>query len=686
VADPGRRKAEVLNPAPSSGSISAAAPEKGGRFWLSGADSRHDEGNAGGGAVGLAALAVAAAAFAAYQGSFSGPFLHDDAAGILRNATIRHFSSALFPPPGGLPVSGRPVLNLTFALNYAISGTAVWSYHALNLLIHALAGLALFGVVRRTLSSLIPAFAIALLWVVHPLQTESVTYLSQRAESLMGLFYLLTLYFFIRGAQAGDAGTGRRAVWYALSIVACLLGMGTKEVMVTAPVIVLLYDRAFAAGTFAEAWRRRRGFYLWLASTWLFLAFLVAGGFSRGGTAGFETSVPWWAYAYTQFRAVAHYLRLCFWPAPLTIDYGLILGGPPIAMVCDAALIIGLVAASAVLLLRNSPLGFLGAWFFVILAPSSSVIPVATELIAEHRTYLSLAAVIAAVVCGIQAAWRALAPRWPAGRPAAVAAGLSTLALAAGASGIATNRRNTVYRSTLALWTDAVAKMPGNAGARNNLGNALAEQGRFPEAIAQYREALRLVPDFDDPHYNLGNALAKTGQFQEAIEHYRAAVAVRPKDAAIRYALGEALRRLGRTGEAQGQYEEALGGASDSVEVWCGLGSAMLDGGQWAGAAKAFGMALQLNPDDTDALVNYAGALAQLGRNSEAIQAFQTALRLQPDAADVHNDLGGVLAQDGRLVDAKEEFERALQLKPNYPEARDNLEKINRMIGARPGR
>ncbi|MGD1031042.1 MAG: tetratricopeptide repeat protein [Opitutaceae bacterium] len=666
---------------------SAAAPEKGGRFWLSGADSHRAVANGEGGSVWLLAAALVAAALAAYWASFSGPFLHDDAAGILRNATIRHFSSALFPPPGGLPVSGRPVLNLTFALNYAISGTAVWSYHALNLLVHVLAGLAIFGIARRTLSGVVPAFAIALLWVLHPLQTESVTYLSQRAESLMGLFYLLTLYFFIRGSQAENStGTGRRTWWYALSILACLLGMGTKEVMVTAPVIVFLYDRAFASGSFAEAWRRRRGFYLWLASTWLFLACLVAGGFSRGGTAGFGTSVAWWAYAFTQFRAVAHYLRLCFWPAPLTIDYGLTLGGPPIAMVCDAALIIGLVAVSAVLLLRNSPLGFLGAWFFVILAPSSSVIPVATELIAEHRAYLSLAAVIAAAVCGVQAAWRALAPRWPAGRPAAVAAGLSALALAAGASGIATNRRNTVYRSTLALWTDAVAKMPGNAGARNNLGNALAEQGRFPEAIAQYREALRLVPDFDDPHYNMGNALAKTGHLQEAIEHYRAAVAVRPKDAAIRYALGEALRRLGRTGEAQGQYEEALAGASDSVEVWCGLGSAMLDGGRWPEAAKAYGMALQLNPDDTDALVNYAGALAQLGRNPEAIQAFQAALRLEPNAADVHNDLGGVLAQDGRLTEARDEFEDALRLKPDYPEARDNLEKINRMIGARPGR
>lgn len=678
MGHPGRRKAEVLKRPPTSRSISAAALHRGGRFWLSESESQPAEG----GSVCLLAAALVAAALAAYWGSFSGPFLHDDAGSIVGNQTIRHFSSALFPPSGGLPVSGRPVLNLTFAINYAISGTAVWSYHALNLLIHVLAGLALFGFVRRTLSSAVLAFAIALLWVIHPLQTESVTYLSQRAESLMGLFYLLTLYFFIRGAQNGGGGAGR-AKWYALSVLACLLGMGTKEVMVTAPVVVFLYDRAFLSGTFSEAWRRHRGFYLWLASTWLFLAYLVASGFSRGGTAGFETTVQWWAYAYTQFRAVADYLRLCFWPFPLTIDYGLVLGGPPFAMVCDAALIIGLVAASAVLLWRNSPFGFLGASFFLILAPSSSVVPVATEIIAEHRAYLSLAAVIAAVVCGVHAGWRAFGSRRGAGP--ALFLGLSVLALVAIALGIATNRRNTVYQSVLALWTDAVAKTPWNAGARNNLGNALAEKGKFPEAIAQYEEALSLNPGFDDPHYNLGNALAKTGQLQEAIEHYRVALRVRPKDAAIRYALGEALRRVGQDSEAQDQFEEALNCSSDSVEVWSGLGSAMLDGRRWADAAKAFNKALQLSPDDIDALVNYAGALAQQGQNTEAIQAFQTALRMEPNAADVHNDLGGVLAQDGRLAQAKEEFEHALRLKPDYPEARENLERVDRMIGARPG-
>ena len=154
-----------------------------------------------------APLLIALAGLAAYANSFSGSFVFDDADSIAENPTIRRLwppGAALSPPGGGITVSGRPFLNLTLACNYALGGTNVSGYHAANLAIHVLAGLVLFGIARRTLrSNPVLAFAIALIWTVHPLQTESVTYIVQRAESLMGLFYLLTLYCFIRGAGAG---------------------------------------------------------------------------------------------------------------------------------------------------------------------------------------------------------------------------------------------------------------------------------------------------------------------------------------------------------------------------------------------------------------------------------------------------------------------------------------------------
>jgi protein O-mannosyl-transferase len=210
----------------------------------------------------LSAAVIALAVIAAYGNSFSGPFVFDDAATIVTsNPTIRHLWPiwrVLSPPHGGLPVSGRPLVNLSLAINYAISGQGVWSYHVFNVAIHILAAVTLFAILRRTYllpslqkrfgkASTLLALGAATIWAVHPLQTESVTYVVQRAESMVGLFYLLTLYCVIRGAQSARAGA-----WYLAGAVTCLAGMATKEVMATAPLVVLLYDRAFLAGSFRE--------------------------------------------------------------------------------------------------------------------------------------------------------------------------------------------------------------------------------------------------------------------------------------------------------------------------------------------------------------------------------------------------------------------------------------------------
>ncbi len=236
------------------------------------------------GAIALAAGLLVLATAAAFSSSFAGAFVFDDEYAITENPSIRQLWPiwpTLSPPRHGETVTGRPLLNFSLAINYAISGEGVWSYHAANLAIHVLAALLLFGVVRRTLllptmrdrwggAALPLALIIALLWAVHPLQTESVTYIVQRAESLMGLFYLLTLYCFIRGA-----GSARGVYWYVGSVSACLSGMAVKEVMISAPLIVLLYDRTFCAGSFRGALRHRDGYYLGLAGTWALLGWLV---------------------------------------------------------------------------------------------------------------------------------------------------------------------------------------------------------------------------------------------------------------------------------------------------------------------------------------------------------------------------------------------------------------------------
>jgi len=608
---------------------------------------------------------LAAAAVAAYGRTLRVPPLLDDNASIAYNPTIRHLGAALWPPSFAT-VGGRPFLNLSLAVNYAISGTAVWSYHAANLAIHILAGLALFGIVRRTLagraapSASLVAFSVSLLWTLHPLQTESVTYLIQRAESLMGLLYLLTLYLFIRGAGAG----GRRGgPWFALSVAACLLGMATKEVMVSAPLVVLLYDRTFLAGGFREAWGRRGRVYAGLAATWLILPLLVLSTHGRGGTAGYGSGASWWGYALTQLPAVVHYLRLCFWPHPLVFDYGTGLAPPSLMMVPCALALAGLAAATLWALARRPAMGFLGACFFAILAPSSSIVPVATETMAEHRMYLPLACVVAPVALGIH--------RW-LGRAA-----LPVIIALAAALSWATWQRNEVFRSEERLWRETAAARPDNDRAHNNLGNALYAEGRTAEALAEHEEVLRLKPDLAEAHSNLGSDLEKMpGRLRDAIAQYEEAIRLKPDYAAAHSNLGNALDAEGRTAEAVAQCEEAVRLEPGFAEAHSSLGNALARvPGRLGDAIAECEEALRLKPDLAEAHRNLGNALARApGRLDEAIAQYEEALRLGPGDASAHDGLGNALVKaPGRLDEAIAQYEEALRLRPDLAEVHTNL-------------
>jgi tetratricopeptide (TPR) repeat protein len=615
-------------------------------------------------------LLIVLAGLAAYATSFSGPFVLDDMGSIADNPTLRHLwpvGSVLSPPPG-LTVSGRPLLNLTLAVNYALGGTRVPGYHAVNLAVHLLAGLVLFGIARRTLRSL-PGLAlvIALIWTVHPLQTESVTYLSQRAESLMGLFYLLTLYCFIRHAENQDGGMDQRTIslFAALAVVFCLLGMATKEVMVSAPLMALLYDRTFLGGSFREAWRRRRTLYLALAATWILLGYLVVStGGGRNGSAGFGSSVAWWAYGLTQFTAIVRYLALSLWPFPQVFDYGTALQTSPLQVVPCAALVGLLLAGTGWALWRRPALGFLGCWFFLILAPTSSIVPVATQVMAEHRLYLPLAAVVAGAALGLHRllGWRTVPALF------ALAAGLGWL----------TFQRNAVYRSEESLWRDTVSRRPENVRALDGLGWALQAGGKTAEAVAQYQAALRLKPDYAEAHNNLGNVWSEMpGRLDDAVAELREALRLKPDYAAAHNNLGIIWSNTpGKLNEAVAEFQEALRLRPDFAEAHNDLGNAWSNlPGRSDDAIAEFQEALRLKPGYAEAHFNLGNAWAGMpGRLNDAVAEFQEALRLKPEFAEAHNNLGNAwLGMPGRLGDATAEFQEALRLKPGYAEAHYNL-------------
>ncbi|HXA80955.1 MAG TPA: tetratricopeptide repeat protein [Opitutaceae bacterium] len=670
--------------------------------------------------TGLACVAIVLAALAVYSNSFSGPFIYDDVVAITENPTIRHLWPVwrVLSPPGHLTVSGRPLINLSLALNYALSGDAVWSYHAVNLLIHILAGLALFGIVRRTIlerptfniqrstskanpRAISPesrfagaatplALTVALLWVVHPLQTECVTYVIQRTESLMGLFYLLTLYCFVRGVEAqefyGGPSTGsghstpkkvacheRRpkagVEWFAASILSCLLGMASKEVMVSAPLMVLLYDRTFVAGSFRAAWQQRRKLYLGLAATWLLLGYLVATTGDRGGSAGFGDGISERTYALTQFRAIVHYLRLSVWPQPLVFDYGRSVLRQVAEAAPYAAIILTLVILTVVGLWRNRALGFLGAWFFAILAPSSSVVPVVTETMAEHRMYLALAAVITVIVFGLYALL---------GRRSVVIG----LALAVGL-GVLTARRNEDYRSELAIWSDTVAKCPDNPRAHNNLGDALMNiPGQLSQAIFAYEAAVRIDPNFSVAHNNLGCVLANIpGRWPEAISHFETVFRIAPGNAKARNNLGIILYKAGRTSEAMIQFEAAVRIKPDYAEAHRNLGIALDEVGRIPEAAAQFKQVVRIDPDNAEAHNSLGIILDKAGRMPEAIAQFEEAVRIDPNGAEVHKNLSIALGKVGRIPEAIDQCQEVLRIKPDSADARAFLVKLQNAAG-----
>lgn len=621
-----------------------------------------------------AALAVLGI-FAIYANSFQVPFLLDDDVTILANPSIRELTDfgAVLDPPAHVFSAGRPLVNFSFALNYAVSGTSVAGYHFLNVLVHALSCLVLFGLVRRVLE--LPQFrsespgtpraiaaAVAALWALHPLQTAAVTYVSQRAESLMALFYLVTLYAFVRAAS--DAESRR---WTIVSLVACLLGVLTKETMVTAPLVVLLLDRVLFSESFRAALRARTALYAGYAATWLVLAWLMIAQHLTTRGVGFETGVTPFTYGLAETRAFTRYVALTFWPQPLVFDYGSEFLNASALEAMGGCFFVAVAVGLAIYAWQRSPAaGFCLAIFFLILAPTTSFVPIALQPMAENRMYLPLAALIVLLAVGVNAA---------VGSRRAAALGFAAALALAGV----TVARNHDFRGAVNIWTDTVAKRPDSSRARNNLGLALlAIPGRRADAIQQFETALRLKPGFLEVHNNLGNALAEVpGRRDDAIAHYAAALRAKPTFAQAHANLANALLRTpGHEAEALEHYRTALSLQPMNAALHANFATVIVaDPARRCEAMQHFETALRLDSRLAAAHAGLARLLAQHERRrAEAVPHYEAALRLDPTDAEVAYNFANLLAADpATLSRARENYETALRLNPDLGAAYNNL-------------
>jgi tetratricopeptide (TPR) repeat protein len=634
--------------------------------------------------------------FLIYSNTFNVPFQFDDAF-IAKSISI-HDPHNYLPPK-----ANRDAGLLTFSLNYKLNGFDVFGFHATNLLIHMLNVVLVYSLVsltfrtpffmplihnkssisRRNTAHLFAFFACGL-FAVHPLQTESVTYIVQRFTSLATFFYLLSLVMYIKWRKDKEQQVKRsapHAMLYAISLLSAVLAMKTKEIAFTLPVCITVYEFMFFRGKLIKRVLYLIPLLLTILIIPMTLLSLNAPLGDIIGDVGEVTrdhpDIPRLSYLFTQFRVIVTYIRLLILPINQNLDYDY----PVYHSLLDPAVFLSfifllLVFGLGVYLYRISRIthytlriaAFGIFWFFITLSVESSVIPI-RDMIFEHRVYLPSVGFFMALTGAIGAGMERWGSRTAYAKKAIIYGMLAVMLLLSGA----TYARNTVWKDRLRLWGDAVEGSPNKARPHNYLGNAYEAQGKIDEAINEYQTALKLNPDYADTHNNLGNAYKAQGKIDEAINEYQTAIELKPDYAEAHNNLGVAYGTQGKIDAAINEYQAALKLNPGHVKAHNNLGNIYAEQGRFADAINEYQTALKLNPDFDESYYNLGLAYATQGRIDDAMREYNTALKLNPGHARAHNNLGNIHAEQGRFADATNEYQTALKLNPDDADMHNNL-------------
>jgi len=617
-----------------------------------------------------------------YSNTFSVPFVFDDGPSIVDNPEIRDTSRSLAAIAGYEFNARRAFGYFTFALNYHFGGLDVTGYHAVNLAIHIFVAMLVYALVRLTFrtphlreSRIAPkadtvALLSSLLFIVHPVQTQAVTYVVQRLTSLATLFYLLSVVLYAVGrlriedggreTEGGEGSNWRRGLpWLAGAVLSAVLAMKTKEFSFTLPFAVALYEFSFFRG----GWGRR---LLYLLPLLLTLPIVPVSVLTAGESAGellsdvsqqvrMQTDIAQLHYLFTQLRVIVTYLRLLVLPIHQNLDYDY----PIYTTFFTPAVFLSFVLLASIFLLalylyaitakvpgtRSSPsliahlssrgadpsarvIGFGLLWFFLALSVESSFIPI-LDIIFEHRVYLPSIGVFAAAAAAFVLACDVVHIR-ARGKVAAVVVALIVLGLGAG-----TYKRNVVWGDAVSLWEDVSVKSPSKTRGYINLGAALGEAGQMEEAVAALSKAIQLGSDNPEPYISLGAVLGEAGRTDEAMKALSRAIRIRP----------------------------------DKLEAYVNLGAALASAGRREEAIRVLSEAVRFEPDNADALNNLGIVLTDAGRLEEAITTLTKAVTVQPENARAHFNLGRAYLLAGRHVEAVAPLEAAIRLKPDYDNA-----------------
>jgi len=619
----------------------------------------------------LALIVIGFSALVIYSNIYNNPFVFDDGSHIVENSTIRDLSNYLSPVKLLEP---RAIVDFTFALNYRFGELNVFGYHLVNILIHILNGFLVYILVSAVLkqrsgcssasSALIsdsPDVSIrimslfaALIFVVHPIQTQAVTYTVQRYASMAAMFYMASVLFYLKARILQQGAKSRQRVEkkkdnktnmlklssiYTLSVLCGILAFLSKQNTASLPFAILTVEYLLIDRTW-QGWKTKLPWFVLLFALWTLFILYVAGFFS-GGFEGRELlsdvssliketeTVGRWQYLCTQFNVLAIYIRLLFLPVLQNLDYmyafksGFFDSYTPFAFL----FLIGIVALGIWHIKKRPMISLAIFWFFITLSVESSIIPIRDALF-EHRLYLPMLGFGLFVSCQL---FHYLSDK-------RFMAFILSLAIVV-ALGTATYRRNITWQNEETLWSDVVTKSPNNHRAHNNLGNSLKDHGKISEAIKCYIKALRIEPDFVDAHNNLGNALSDQGKLSEAISHYYEVLRIKPDDAEVISNIGSVFFKQGRVDEAIYHYAEAL----------------------------------RIKPDFAEVQSNLKKALAVLKEIDGAVEKVQGLLKSNPEDPRLHYDLGTLYYKKGEFDKAIFQYEKSLSIQPDNPGTYYNL-------------
>ncbi|MFA6321036.1 MAG: tetratricopeptide repeat protein [Candidatus Omnitrophota bacterium] len=598
-----------------------------------------------------------------YSNTFYCPFQFDDTLFIVSNFSIR---SPLNLHDIWVSYSTRFLTFLSFLFNYSIGRLDVFSYHAVNLFIHLSNAFLVWWLAVLTFRtpaienskisyySYEIAFFSSLIFLCHPVQTESVTYIWQRSASLSAFFYLLSLALYVKSrlGECNDKGAIKIKVPYTLSLLAFFLGMFTKENIVTLPIIIALYELTFLNKDKKNNWKAVLPFLL--------LAFLIPALLFLGNTRDFMTAKKIIekdsiinCFSLTQPRAIVTYIRLLFIPINQNLDYDYTVTKSllEIPALLSMGGLLSILAAAIIFLKKYRVFSFSILWFFITLLPEASIIPL-RDVIFEHRMYLPLAG-YAVFIASLGYYFFGKDHR----KLLAVFFTIITIFYAG-----LTYTRNAIWKDSLTLWSDVVSKSPNKARPYINRGVAYTNLGFLDKAILDYNKALAICPSSAEAHNNLGFTYYTKGDYPKAIIEYGKALEIRPLYADAHNNLGRVYYEEGFLANAIEEYSEAIKSDPDNAMAYTNRGLAFMGLNEFLRACRDFDKAIAIDPLSFEAYSNRGIVYAESGHIDKAIADFDKAVAIRPNSGEAYTNRSIAYLRGGRHAESLKDAEEAERL------------------------